>query len=93
MSYCVEYNPELRKDYPMRTKQKRQLPIKLILSISLIAAVYILASCGIFRHLIPGDPDKTTAAFSVMVEEIGEGERLKDAVVTFCREVITNAPQ
>ena len=92
MSYCVEYNPELKKHYPSVTKSGKKPPIALILGVVItVAAAYALVSSGVLRYLIPGDPEVTTAAFSVLVERIGAGEPVREAFLGFCEEIIVNA--
>lgn len=92
MSYCVEYNPELKNRYPIYERQRIKLPIRaLFWSIAVIAMMYMVASGGLLQYLIPGDPDVTTAAFSTLVDEIGEGEPVREAFVEFCKEIIFSA--
>ncbi len=91
MSYCVEYNPEFKKYYPTRMKRIRKPPVKLLLAAILIAvSVYILTGTGVFRILLPGDPQVTAAAFSDMVQRVGTGEPVSDAVHYFFRDVIVS---
>lgn len=92
MSYRVDYNPEMKKRYPTLSKIRKQLPLKpLILSVVIIAGVYGIFSSGVLRWFIPGEPAVTTAAFSEMVEDIGAGEPVREAFLTFCKEIIVNA--
>ena len=89
MSYFVEYNPELKERYPVATKAERKLSVRpLVWGAVAIGALYIIASSGVLRCLIPGDPDVTTAAFSNLVNEIGDGEPVREAFVNFCKEII-----
>ena len=91
MSYCVSYNPEFSKRYPFAQRRQRQLSKTLIVLV-LIAALTAGAAWrgGILRFLIPGDPDVTVAAFSTMVEKVEMGEPLRESLLAFCREIITN---
>lgn len=92
MSYCVEYNPELKKRYPAVIKLPKQFPVRILVGIGIcIVAYYGLINSGILRYLIPGDAAVTTAAFSFMVEEIKAGETVGNAVFAFCKEVVSNA--
>jgi len=92
MSYCVEYEPQKKKHYPTVIRSNRKPPIGIFIwSAVAIAAVYALISSGVLRYFIPGDPEVTTTAFSLLVEEIGEGEPVREAFLSFCREIIVNA--
>lgn len=92
MSYCVEYNPEMRKRYPFVKRIRNKNLVKVFLvSAAAIAAIYMIACSGVLRYFIPGDPEVTTAAFSLLLNEIGEGEPVREAFLSFCREIIVNA--
>lgn len=41
--------------------------------------------------LLPGDPDVTAQAFSVMMDDLRSGEPMGEAVTVFCREILSNA--
>ena len=89
MSYCVEYNPELKNRYPELKKPRMKLPVgALFCSVAVIAALYVIGTSGALRYLIPGDPDVTTAALETLVNEIGAGESVREAFVDFCKEII-----
>ena len=90
MSYCVEYNPELNDKYP-KVKTKRYLPTKkLMYLLVLVVTVYIFIQGGLYRYLLPGNPDITISAFSNMVKQVSEGDSMKDAIFAFCQEIILN---
>lgn len=90
MSYCIEYNPELGKKYP-KVKFKRHLPIKkLVYLLAFFLASYMLIHNKLYQYFIPGNPEATVAAFSTMVERVGEGDSMKDAVFGFCHEILLN---
>jgi len=92
MSYRVEYNPELRKRYPLVEKIRNKNLLKVLLvSVAAIAAIYTITCSDVLQFLIPGDPEVTTAAFSLLLDEIGEGEPVREAFLSFCREIIVNA--
>ena len=92
MSYCVEYNPELKNRYPTSKKPSVKLPVKALLCCgAAIIAVYMIASSGVLQYLIPGDPEVTTEAFSDLLNEIGEGEPVREAFIDFCKEIIFSA--
>ena len=87
MSYRVDYNPEMKKHYPSVIKIRKKLPVRpLLLSAVTIAACYGIFCSGVLRLLIPGDPAVTTAAFSGMADDIGAGESVRQAFLTFCKD-------
>ncbi len=90
MSYCVEYNPEFHKQYPLVLKKNR-LPIKIIGAMLLLSvAIYGIKSGGVVEHLIPGDDEVTVTAFSDMVKTVRQGGSIGESIQTFCREIITS---
>lgn len=92
MSYRVDYNPEMKNRYPSFIKVKRKVPVRLLLMAAItITVCYGVFRSGLLRFLIPGDPAVTTAAFSGMVDDIGAGESVRQAFLTFCKEIIVNA--
>ena len=92
MSYCVDYNPEMKKRYPTYIKVRRKVPVRaLLLAVAVIIVCYGIFHSGLLRFLIPGDPAVTTAAFSGMVEDVGAGESVRQAFLNFCKEIIVNA--
>lgn len=40
------------------------------------------------RIMLPGDPEVTSAALQNMIDDLERGQRIGDAVATFCREII-----
>ena len=89
MSYFVEYNPELKNRYPTTKEPSIKFPInKLLWCIAAAVVVCIIASNGLPRWMIPGDPDVTVAAFEVLVDDIGAGESVREAIIDFCKEII-----
>lgn len=92
MSYCVDYNPEMKKRYPTYTKVRRKVSVRsLLLAVAVIVVCYGIFRSGLLRFFIPGDPAVTTAALSGMVDDIGAGESVRQAFLTFCKEIIVNA--
>ena len=90
MSYYIEYNPEMKEKYP-KTRRVIELPIKKLLFIfAVLITSYAFMQCRLYRYFIPGNPDVTMSAFSNMVENVGDGEPVKDAVFAFCKEIIKN---
>ena len=92
MSYRVDYNPEMKNRYPTYIKVRRKLPVRpLFLAVAAITACYCICRSGLLRHIIPGDPAVTTAAFSGMMDDISAGESVRQAFLDFCKEIIVNA--
>ena len=90
MSYNITYNPELKTRYPVvRKKRGKPLNTALILLVCFVA-LYVLTRSGIMHYFIPGDPEVTTEAFSTMVKRVGEGETVSNAVIGFCKEIISS---
>lgn len=92
MSYHVEYNPELRKRYPVTKKPPDQkLVKKLIFAILAVVIIYGTVRSGLAKMLLPGDPDATISAFSAMVTDVKSGDGVREAWIAFCRNIIDNA--
>ena len=88
MSYCIEYNPELKKRYPTTKKRRGRPQFFVVLLLAISVAAYIFIRHNIIRYIIPGDAEVTTAAFSTMVEKIGDGDSVGDAFFAFCRDIV-----
>ena len=92
MSYRVDYSPELSKQYPSAVKIPKRIPLRpILLSVGAILVCYGIYRSGALKLLSPGDPTVTTAAFSGMVDDIGAGESVREAFLTFCKEIIIHA--
>lgn len=90
MSYCIEYNPELRNHYPNNRKcLQKKVVFRTFLALITMLAVYILVAADLVWLFVPGEPAVTTAAFSELVDQIGAGESVIDAMACFVRNVIT----
>ena len=88
MSYSIRYNPDLNKKYP-KSKNYKPISVKRLAVIGLlIVFAYVSASKGWYKILLPGNPDVTASALSSFVEKIGEGKPIKEAVYSFCEEII-----
>ncbi len=88
MGYLITYNGKAVKTYikDHRTRQGRYFPMLLIVAILFTFACYIRS-----EHLIPGEQNATKHAISQMIADIEEGEKVRDAFVSFCREILHNA--
>ena len=90
MSYCIAYNPEMKDKYP-EAKTRKVLPAKkLFVLFAVVIVTYVFMQYRLYRFLIPGNPDITVSAFSSMVESVGDGEPVREALVVFCKEIIEN---
>lgn len=89
MGYSVEYNPELRKNYPQKRENMPKIQMKwLLMGVIICVGIYILFGTGFIKLFIPGDPEITVAAFSDMVQRVSTGEPVTEAVFGFVRDVV-----
>lgn len=94
MGYCIEYNPEQRKKYPVKARHRshRNLKIATIMLCGIILGLIGMKNTATLKEwLLPGDAQVTEAAFSAMVENIRSGEPFGDAVNAFCLEIMEHA--
>lgn len=90
MGYSVEYNPELRKTYPMKKEKLPSIPVKpIMITAAVLVGLFAGHKLGVLQLLIPGDSAVTTGAFSTMVDDVKAGQTVSDAVFSFFRNVIT----
>jgi len=90
MGYRIRYNREKDKQFPM--KQRRTWKKRLIC----LTVLMFLLGCVAEWHngtvlkklLIPGDPAKTEAALTEMIDDIRSGESFGDAINAFCKEIL-----
>ena len=91
MSYSIAYSPDLNKKYPIVKSKRRKFPKKLLILIMICITTYILMQCNVLRYIMPGDPDVTMSALSTLVQDVGSGDSVKDAIMTFCEEIIISS--
>lgn len=93
MGYCISYNPELEKKYPLRTKRKKKKwPWVMSLLAVLLVAVFATNSRQMVKQwLLPGDPQLTEEALTCFVQDVREGMPMKEAFTAFCVEIIESA--
>ena len=92
MGYCIEYNPESNKRFPIRNTNKKAWPFVVVTCLLVIALlVYNVGQERIKTWLLPGDSQITEAALKNLVGELKDGEPISDAFTTFCQEIIDNA--
>ena len=95
MGYRVYYSPEDNNKYPTRNKQGNTPYLRylgVILTVILVLTVPQLRS-HLRQWLIPGDETVTSEAFTQMVESIGEGQSVGEAVTAFCQEILDNGKE
>ena len=88
MSYCIRYET---KKHPWQRRIDRRKRIVLILSLSLILLLIGHFWVGRSHSLLPGDADVTALALDNMSDALASGESLKEAIVTFCQEILDSA--
>ena len=89
MSHYLQYEPKLRKRYPLiADKRRRFLRILFLFTVLAVAGIFFRERIADF--LIPGDRSVTVPAFSEMVESIGAGESVRDSFMVFCRKILAN---
>lgn len=90
MSYSVEYNPELGRRYPATRKKRGKSAGPVMILAAIAVAMYTFVQSGLVRYLLPGDPEVTAAAFSMLVERVEAGEPVRESLLHFCEEIIVN---
>lgn len=94
MSYTIQYGSsgKLEDDWNVQYRREKGHIIKRVLLCILgLAFLISLKFETVQNFLIPGDAEVTKAAFFQFTEDIQSGEQFKDAVYTFCREIIDHA--
>lgn len=85
MSYCIRYET---KKHPWQKRINRRKTAVRIVSVCLILLLIGCFYMGNMGLLLPGDPDVTAQALENMTDALSSGDSLKDAVVTFCQEIL-----
>jgi hypothetical protein len=92
VGYRIEYGKDRSVTY-FDKKEKRYRGIMTVCFFMLFCALTSVLRPAQWKqakdYLIPGDAEITAAAFSEMTYQLQNGESLEDAVVTFCRDVIS----
>lgn len=94
MGYKIEYDRQniIRMNVEPRKKpSKKRMKAILIGTIVAVSLTVLQANGGILELLFPGEGIRARQAMEQMVEDIREGESLKDAFATFCIEIIDYA--
>lgn len=94
MAYTVYYTEtgEIERNNIALKKSNHKILVSLCLVLLFVfGTVKLLSSERIQQFLIPGDPQITKAAFAEMTQSVREGQSVEDAVVAFCRQILTEA--
>jgi len=86
MGYRIVYGRNKRRFRQLK-KRGKTLMLSIVVCVVLIIAGYF----GGAKLLLPGDPDVSATALENMVDSVQGGEKISDAIVAFCREIIANA--
>lgn len=93
MGYCIQYTQGIAlKTELQESKHTRKGRIQICILLMVIVFFLVAASMGMTAEfLIPGDREVTKAAFIELVQDVENGENVKTAITTFCKEVISGA--
>ena len=92
MAYRIQYGKASKKERTaLLHSSKKFYILKWGLAAAVVVLISLLGRFGFLDFLIPGDRDITKSAFQTMVEDVREGEHVKDAVIAFCEEIISSA--
>ena len=87
MSYCIRYE---KKVHPWQKRNHHRKGMMVIASLCLILLLIGCFGLEKMQLLLPGDPSVTAQALDNMTEALSSGDSLKDAIVTFCQEILNN---
>lgn len=92
MGYRISYGQTKAETYHRR-KINLALPLCALLVIGIVAAGMVFPQVGeVLRGLLfPVTDEATVTAFQDMVQQVGEGVSVGEAVTAFCREIVENA--
>lgn len=91
VSYKIQYSPDTNDRYPQNMKRRYAGTGKYVAIFAVMLAALLIHFHGVPDFLIPGDPQVTKAAASVLVDDIRDGVAVKDAITTFCSMVLDGA--
>ena len=94
MAYRIRYISFGEEKKAEGRRNWKTLLAGLLVAMLLIGAMFVKIGelPFVMEYLLPGDPSVTAAALDGMVEDLKEGESIKNAVTAFCREIIEHAP-
>ncbi len=94
MSYRIEYEGASVGKNTCDAKRKTGPWMKGIYVLIVLCVVFFILFGNmeaVESIFIPGNPEITKAAFSSFTGDLQAGSTFKDALITFCREIIENA--
>lgn len=94
MSYIIAYDgtDPCAKPADRRASRLSVLTAGFFLAFLLLTKLFWPKGAAMLRQIIlPGDPEVTERAVSVLVDDLREGEPVGDALKTFCGEIMTHA--
>ncbi len=94
MAYTIQYGAPARLEatWVKRRRKRSARYVVYSLVVLMILSVFLLDSKeSIQEFLIPGDPEITKAAAAQFTQNIQAGDSFKEAITTFCREIIESA--
>lgn len=92
MSYSIRYGPHKTKK-PEKDSPKKYYYFGILL-VLIAGALHFLWPQGtetLRQILVPWADGPTVEAFQKMLAQVGEGENISDALLAFCREIVSNA--
>ena len=94
MAYRIRYGQALIKKriiFGNKIRFSKQYIIPFCCFLVLCGGIVIAKSKVVQDFFLPGNPDVTRTAISGFVTDLKDGETMKEAITTFCREIIDNA--
>lgn len=90
MGYSIQY--EAPKTAMQKYVQPRKKPVMLIVFLVILVACSLIPQAGhwLQQLVFPGSSEQTLAILEQSVADIRAGESVKEAIYTFCREIIAN---
>ena len=95
MAYRIDYGSAGNQRKPLQSKLSPTVIKSMLFVLTLVAGAVTIKVIGlewVQNVLLPGDPAVTAAALQNMTDGRRSGDSLVDAVTTFCREIVANAP-
>lgn len=90
MSFCIEYNPEQNRRYPLRNGKKGRG--KVFITITAVSIGFLLLGKSLITKTDgEGMQLIKVTGFDQMVEDIREGSSVSEALTTFCLDILKNA--
>lgn len=90
MGYQIQYGQTMKRKiiFDQKKKTNSSMSIKLVILGLLITLSIFLGNSGYLDFMIPGNKEATTAAFESMIQDVQNGENVKEAITAFCLEIL-----